>query len=342
MTTLVASVAGAAFLSLLPLQVVAVTATCSNCSGTATQRGATWCELNPLSLKLAVEPGVKQASFGCVWGAQYPRQQDPANCCPYDTWMSITASKTWPSPASRELQLAFPYYFDREPMLYDGQRKQLWDREYPECMEEWVGSSALLEIRGDGEESMWFAWGSNTSLEFAPSWGGGVRHYIGHRPMVAKAFQAGKLQAIVRAEDGTVFVLQSYLTQKKDVSGNWISMFPGSSTDPGEDADVCAYFASCCSSLPATWQAQCGYLASTVACGVSTCSGNVTLDDQRGEWCEVQAGDTPDVCSGTYGEPTCGCPGTPPCSEYGSGVRRLTKSDTPWPASGHFDIQIVA
>eukprot|EP00929_Paragymnodinium_shiwhaense_P114736 TRINITY_DN8322_c0_g1_i2.p1 TRINITY_DN8322_c0_g1~~TRINITY_DN8322_c0_g1_i2.p1 ORF type:complete len:258 (-),score=10.09 TRINITY_DN8322_c0_g1_i2:223-996(-) len=205
-----------------------------------------------------------------------------------------------------------------------------------------TNSSALLEIRGDGEESMWFAWGSNTSLEFAPSWGGGVRHYIGHRPMVAKAFQAGKLQAIVRAEDGTVFVLQSYLTQKKDVSGNWISMFPGSSTDPGEDADVCAYFASCCSSLPATWQAQCGYLASTVACGVSTCSGNVTLDDQRGEWCEVQAGDTPDVCSGTYGEPTCGCPGTPPCSEYGSGVRRLTKSDTPWPASGHFDIQIVA
>jgi len=289
---------------------------CSDCSGTEIPRGATWCELNPVSMAIAGPAQPMQAILACLVDEESPQQKTEQNCCPHSLFMSVTTNKSTPSPAGEQLSEHWPDYFNPALVLYNGQKKRLWDRQYAECNggEEDADPEDFLYVKWEGQE-MWFKWGSNSTPTGVPTFGGGTQEYVYVNPMMAKSFNAGMRQPVIRSDYGAVFVLQSYLTEQQDSNGSWVPTFPGCTTDPGLEEDICDYFLSCCHSLPPTWHAECGYLESTVNCGKSSCQGNVTVDDVTGAWCQVQDGDHVDVCGSTYGEATCGCPGTPPCGE---------------------------
>jgi hypothetical protein len=229
--------------------------------------------------------------------------------------MDITSDKSSPNVAEAYLRDKYPDYFKPEaPILANGQKKRLWDIQYKFSGNPTCSADASAEVGSEldcirntktGKE-MCFLWGSNATVPLQKS--SPFESTVFIEPILAKEFSADKLNPIAIDPHGQVYLLQSYMTEKS----KGVPTFPGATTTPGEESNICAYLQECCPSLPSGWKLQCGRLSHSVACGKAQCNGSVTKDDAQGTWCAADDSSLVDVCA-IQDDRSCGCPGTPSC-----------------------------
>lgn len=273
---------------------------------TPTMRGGSWCEINAQVPKVGAITVIPCQTGPLIPGPQNGDNTILTDCCPYSNWKALYSPKG-PFGHGTALSSWLRKYHPADtktgmyPLVMSMHRKSLWDtqegctqatanEEHGEEPSQDARVPQWLVCENDGDEAlqttrdekcMWF---HNAGLNYGGAMDPWNTRFTEEYPR--RQYKKGKRQAIINDNNGTIWLLHSYVTTLKDGS----NAIKGGSFEPGEEDNFCSYIDICCSTLPSAWSVSCGLLQETATCG-ATCQGNsVTVDDIMGTWCKTDAG----------------------------------------------------
>lgn len=240
-----------------------------------TMRGSSWCELNPK------EPSGGMAIIFPIVNDNLPLSSVTGQStsgapvldyCPAASFDAITLGRPGESPASRHIEghMGLSPVDMQNGAGYNGPRKSLWDTvercqllpamgmSMPDLICNTEGCNPMVDTSC---KCLHFLWGGNASAQ----------EPMAYDPLTVpvfpkRQFMQGKLQPVLTHANGDTWVLQSFHVRTNAGAGSDMLLSGGSYL--GEDANMCDYINSCCSTAAAhNYTVSCGLLSETVVCG---------------------------------------------------------------------------